>query len=196
MASEKNSRTYWLEVLWRSMLDGNPVLPDQIGRESDVFYLQKIAETLQQYGGMGHVGNVSFENIGSGLSALGRPLVADGSGGAFFVNKSVVVGAEEYAARITQSGNDNPVVSELKDDFGVTLLIARGGTGVYTGTFSGTIMTANRTLIFATCETHATKQMTATINSTSTSQFSLKTADAIAGAFSDTWELSLKVSVF
>jgi hypothetical protein len=50
--SEKKSKTALLEELWRSVLDGNPVMPENAGEESENFYLNKIIETLVQYGGI------------------------------------------------------------------------------------------------------------------------------------------------
>ena len=50
--SEKQSKAYLMEKLWRSMFDGNPVMPGNAGNESINYYLNKINKTLQQYGGI------------------------------------------------------------------------------------------------------------------------------------------------
>lgn len=63
MASEQNQRSYLLEKLWRSMLDGNPVIPDDAGKESDNYYLQQIIQTLVQYGGIKGMANVDGINL-------------------------------------------------------------------------------------------------------------------------------------
>jgi hypothetical protein len=84
--AEKNSKTYLLEELWRSILDGSPVMPDNPGEESENYYLVKIIETLQQYGGMSHAPTVGSSEIDSGLASDGQVLTADGAGASAFEN--------------------------------------------------------------------------------------------------------------
>jgi hypothetical protein len=63
--SEKQSKSYLLEELWRSSIDGNPVMPENAGNESTNYYLAQIVAMLKQYGGIkgiAHVDGLTLPN--------------------------------------------------------------------------------------------------------------------------------------
>lgn len=57
--SEKRSESYLWELIWRSLLDGNPIMPENAGKESTNYYLDKLAKTLATYGGVQGMANIA-----------------------------------------------------------------------------------------------------------------------------------------
>jgi len=145
--AEKKSKTYLLERIWRSLISGGST-PESAGSNAENFYLDKIADILENSGGI------------SGIAS-----------------SAVSVGFTEYAASIGQAGTNNPVVGVLHDGFGVTCTPARAAEGVYTFTLSANIMTVDKTQIFLTHNDNNAARMATAVNVTP-AVFAISTWDA------------------
>ena len=151
----KRNRNYWLERIWRGMLDGNPVMPDNAGGEDKDFYLEQISATLEQYGGMMFAPTVGASEIDSGLASDGFVLTADGAGNSAFedvmpVNTVAASGAaqtlsDQYAVHVVTL-DDNCTFTfptPVTNYFIFELVLIQDVGGGNTVTWPGTVEWAN-----------------------------------------------------
>ena len=91
----------------------------------------------------------------SALTALTTPQPSDelyivdnsGAPASKKITRQYLLGYIEYVALLTQTGTDAPTATVIKNDTGATVAWTRVIQGLYTGTFSSAILTADKVAV-------------------------------------------------